>query len=267
MRLLVSVRSADEVGAALAGGTEIVDVKEPSRGTLGAADIEVVRAVEKGLPAAIPLSVALGDPPDEEAVRAAVGRLPSRCRAGAVILKLGFAGISGRQAVVTRLAAALDQARRVGSPAVVAVAYADHTRAPAPSPTDVLWASARAGAAGVLLDTFVKDGRDLFASVSDEALAKWIAEARARGLLVAVAGSLGLDAIARVADAGPDVIGVRGAACEGGRLGRVSAERVRQLRAAIAAIDGRLRGPVKGCQAGEARMPGSSPARFHGSRV
>ena len=36
MRLLVSVRSADEVGAALAGGAEIVDVKEPSRGALGA---------------------------------------------------------------------------------------------------------------------------------------------------------------------------------------------------------------------------------------
>ncbi len=258
MRLLVSVRSADEVGAALAGGAEIVDVKEPSRGTLGAADIEVVRAVEGRLPAAIPLSVALGDPADEAVARAAVGRLASPRRVGEVYLKVGFAGASGRQGVVRQLAAARDEARRLGSPAIVAVAYADHARAPAPSPADVLWAAARAGATGVLIDTFVKDGRDLFASVSEEALAEWIAEARALGLLVAVAGSLGLDAIARVADAGPDVMGVRGAACEGGRLGRVSAERVRDLRAAITAI---------AAQAGEARMPGSSPARFHGSRV
>ena len=264
MRLLVSVRSADEVGAALAGGAEIVDVKEPLRGALGAADFEVVRAVESCLPAAIPLSVALGDPPGETAVRAAVGRLTPQRGGGEAILKLGFAGTMGRQGVVNRLMAALDEAGRVGSPAVVAVAYADHAQAPAPSPAEVLWAAARTGAAGVLLDTFVKDGRDLFASVSDETLAEWIAEARASGLLAAVAGSLGLSAIARVADAGPDVIGVRGAACEGGRLGRVSAERVRALRAAIAANEGQLGG--RG-QAGEARMPGSSPARFHGSRV
>ena len=267
MRLLVSVRSAAEAGAALAGGAEIIDVKEPARGALGAADPEVVRAVEGRLPTAIPLSVALGDPPDDPAVRAAVGRLAPRRPAGEVVLKLGFAGTSGRQAVVNRLAAALDQARCVGSPAIVAVAYADHARASAPSPADVLRASARSGAAGVLIDTFVKDGRDLFASVSVEALAEWIAEARACGLLVAVAGSLGPDGIARVGDAGPDVVGVRGAACEGGRLGRVSAERVRELRSAIAAIEGRPRGPVRGVQVGEARMPGSSPARFHGSRV
>ena len=258
MRLLVSVRSADEVEAALAGGAEIVDVKEPARGALGAADIEVVRAVEGRLPAAIPVSVALGDPPDEAAARAAVGRLAFPRRVGGVYVKIGFAGASGREGVARQLAAARDEARRAGSPAIVAVAYADHTRAPAPSPADVLWAAATTGAAGVLIDTFVKDGRDLFASVSDEALAEWVAEARSLGLLVAVAGSLGLDSIARVAHAGPDVIGVRGAACEGGRLGRVSAGRVRDLRAAIA---------VNAAQAGEARMPGSSPARFHGSRV
>ena len=188
MRLLVSVRAADEVGAALAGGAEIIDVKEPARGALGAADPEVVRAVEGRLPTAIPLGVALGDPPDEAAVRAAVSRLPPRRQPGEVILKLGFAGTSGRQGVVNRLAAALDQARCLGSPAIVAVAYADHARALAPSPADVLRASARTGAAGVLIDTFVKDGRDLFASISDEALAEWIAEARACGLRVAVAG-------------------------------------------------------------------------------
>ena len=36
--LLVSVRSADEAIAALAGGADVIDVKEPNRGALGAAD-------------------------------------------------------------------------------------------------------------------------------------------------------------------------------------------------------------------------------------
>ena len=36
VRLLVSVVSADEVEAALAGGADIVDVKNPAEGSLGA---------------------------------------------------------------------------------------------------------------------------------------------------------------------------------------------------------------------------------------
>ena len=36
-KLLVSVRSADEARAALAGGADLIDVKEPAHGPLGAA--------------------------------------------------------------------------------------------------------------------------------------------------------------------------------------------------------------------------------------
>ena len=36
MRLLVSVRAAAEVAPALAGGADIIDAKEPARGSLGA---------------------------------------------------------------------------------------------------------------------------------------------------------------------------------------------------------------------------------------
>ena len=36
MQLLVSVRSAVEVAPALAGGADIIDAKEPDRGSLGA---------------------------------------------------------------------------------------------------------------------------------------------------------------------------------------------------------------------------------------
>ena len=36
MRLLVSVRSAAEARAALSGGADIIDAKEPSLGSLGA---------------------------------------------------------------------------------------------------------------------------------------------------------------------------------------------------------------------------------------
>ena len=44
-RLLVSVRSAAEAEAALLGGADVIDVKEPDRGPLGRADDAVIAAV------------------------------------------------------------------------------------------------------------------------------------------------------------------------------------------------------------------------------
>jgi uncharacterized protein (UPF0264 family) len=55
------------------------------------------------------------------------------------------------------------------------------------------------------------------------------ADARSAGLLLAIAGSLDLAALDRVAGIA-DVVGVRGAACRGGREGSVDAELVRRLR-------------------------------------
>src|SRR5262245_59562547 len=59
--LLVSVRSAAEARAALAGGADLIDVKEPHRGPLGAADPALWREVEAEIGSAVPLSAALGE--------------------------------------------------------------------------------------------------------------------------------------------------------------------------------------------------------------
>ncbi len=244
MRLLVSVRSAGEVGPALAGGADIIDAKEPSRGTLGPVDPGVLAAVAKGLPGAIPLSVALGDPMGEAEVERAVGRLAVQRRAGEVILKLGFAGTAGEAVVRNRLAAAIAvSARTSARPTLVAVAYADWTRAAAPPPEAIVHAAAMAGARGVLLDTFTKNGGDLFTWLSPDEVRIWIGEARAAGLLVAVAGSLQTDSLALLTDPLPDVVGVRGAACEGGRQGRISADRIGALRVVVDALNGRAGSP------------------------
>jgi len=60
-QLLVSVRSADEARAALAGGADLIDVKEPSRGPLGAADSEVIGDVLRAVDGRVPVSAALGE--------------------------------------------------------------------------------------------------------------------------------------------------------------------------------------------------------------
>ena len=93
--------------------------------------------------------------------------------------------------------------------------------------------AARAGAEGVLLDTADKTGPGLLALVPSAALATFIARVHARGLFVALAGQLTAGDLAFMRDTGADVAGVRGAACDTGRMGRVSADRVRLLQCSI----------------------------------
>ena len=59
--LLVSVRSAAEAEAALAGGAALIDVKEPARGALGRADDAVIADVVRAVAGRAPVSAALGE--------------------------------------------------------------------------------------------------------------------------------------------------------------------------------------------------------------
>ena len=133
------------------------------------------------------------------------------------------------------LTALVDLASRTPlRPSVVAVAYADYVAAGAPAPETVARMAAVTGARGVLLDTWDKDGGDLFHHLAEPALRAWIGQARAAGLLVALAGSLSIEGVRAVAELPADIVGVRGAACTGGREGAVSEARVAELKAALA---------------------------------
>ncbi|NBW96041.1 MAG: hypothetical protein EBR28_04765, partial [Planctomycetia bacterium] len=59
--VLVSVRNAVEVVAALAGGAHVIDVKEPARGSLGRAAPEAVAAVAAAVAGAVPWTMAAGE--------------------------------------------------------------------------------------------------------------------------------------------------------------------------------------------------------------
>jgi uncharacterized protein (UPF0264 family) len=238
MRLLVSVRSAAEVGPAVSGGAEIVDAKEPSAGSLGAVTPAVLAAIAFALPRHIPLSVALGDPADDGTAAGSVSSALEALdgvgpRAGAVYVKLGLASTScpstARRLVDGAMGAVWDSRA-----SLVVVAYADHEAADAPAPGVVSRMAADAGAHGVLLDTWRKDGRDLLQHMAPAALCEWIVAAKEAGLLVALAGSLDADGVRAVTPLPADVVGVRGAACDGGREGVLLEERVRALRRALA---------------------------------
>ena len=229
--LLVSVRSVDEARAALAGGAAVIDVKEPDRGPLGCADFEVCRAVRRAVPPEIPVSVALGELREWQALGRSSPALqpppPPDLFAGIAYRKLGLAG-----AGPDWVEAWADLRRAWGpGPSWVAVAYADWARADAPHPDSVLDAAlAATDCAGVLVDTWDKTRPNPI----DASWRPWIARARRGGRRVALAGGLDADAIARLAPLRPDLFAVRGAACRrGDRLAAVDADRVALLVRAI----------------------------------
>jgi (5-formylfuran-3-yl)methyl phosphate synthase len=239
MRLLVSVRSAAEVAVAVAGGADIVDAKEPARGSLGAVDAMALGAIAKALPDWMPLSVALGDlhdPADGASALTSLEGITRRPRE--LYVKVGLAGIGEAAAARAVLGAVVDAARAAPlRPAVVAVGYADHDLARA-LPRDVVSRlAAEAGASGVLLDTWRKDGRDMFAWAGPPEIQHWLELSRRQGLVTALAGSLSVDGVREAARLRPEIIGVRGAACDGGRSGVVNEARVRRLATAIAGGD------------------------------
>src|SRR5919108_1770367 len=152
MRLLVSVAEPSEARAALAGGADVVDAKDPRVGALGAVRADVLRAVREAVGARRPVSAALGDGASAaflERSAATAGGL------GAAFVKVGFRGGAATPAGVRQLAAA---ARRGAGDVtrVVLVAYADWRRVGSLDPGAIITVAVETGAAGVLLDTVGK---------------------------------------------------------------------------------------------------------------
>lgn len=231
MQLLVSVRSADEVEPALAGGADIIDAKEPANGPLGPVSAATLAQLVSRVPSDTQFSLALGDVASAEQVIAAITGVKLPARQATSFLKVGFAGTPTPELVREIMAAAVRHSALKRNPAsIVAVAYADPERADSLPAELILRLSAAAGVAGALVDTYDKDGPGLMECWSAARLASWTSLARRFGLLAGVAGQLGSPHVATVARSGADVIGFRGAACDAGRSGMVSMERVRLLR-------------------------------------
>jgi len=232
MELLVSVSDVDEARAAVEGGADIIDAKDPSMGALGAVLPDVLSEIRRVADPIHLVTAALGDADAANTVEELARDLVAR---GARLVKVGFAGVADARRVediIERLAHACAAVNETSG--VVAVAYADPDAGRCIDARELLPRAARAGAAGVLVDTADKRGPGLLGLWSMLTLESWVAEAHAHGLMAAVAGKLGLDDLGIVADAGADVAGVRGAACIGGRVGRVNSERVRALAARVA---------------------------------
>ncbi len=218
MKLLVSVRSAAEAEAAVAGGAALIDVKEPRHGSLGFAGADTITAVVQAVAGRCPVSAALGELTEDNAVAS---------------LALAFAkwGLAGCRPHADWRDALIHAAGRLPPGCrPVAVAYADWMRAEAPAPTDVCAFACTQRWGALLIDTWRKDGTTLLDWLSLDELCElrhrcWTADAP-----LALAGSLDIEQIQRLRSLRPDWFAVRGAACHRGRrTSGIETGRVRRL--------------------------------------
>jgi (5-formylfuran-3-yl)methyl phosphate synthase len=219
--LLVSVRSAEEARLALAGGADVIDIKEPSRGALGPADSGVWEEVAEMVGQQAVTSAALG-----ELLADGIEDLAAAARS-VKLVKIGLAGCHQERGWLNRwfdVTGALD-----ASVLPVPVSYADWPAAAAPSPSVALALAAQSPAKLLLVDTHDKTRGGLLAHFSFESLAELVQTARGARVRVVLAGSLDAAAIGSLLPLAPAYIGVRGAACRGGREGTLDEVLVKSL--------------------------------------
>lgn len=234
-KLLVSVRNLEEAQIALAAGVDLIDLKEPTRGALGAVDLAQARSICNLCRYGPPLSMALGELPDdlpselrrEDPFVAAEAPLPVVPDEISYV-KIGLAGCARR----ARWRAQLQLFRRSFDPntGFVAVVYADGDAVAAPAAEAIVAEAIKLDARGVLVDTAVKDGRTLFDHWSPAQVRRFVDEVQSLGMLAVVGGGLTLTTIPQVVTSGADYVAVRGAACADGRDSKVDPERIRAIR-------------------------------------
>jgi len=255
--LLVSVRSAAEAAAALAGGAAIIDVKEPELGSLGRADDSVIAQVIALVGGKRPVSAACGE---------LLEGLPPYPGPGLSFVKWGLAGCGRGTGFLARPSDAVRNSRidsqllgmdGLGSPShaqdwpqllesrrfqsrsdTVYVAYADWQCAQAPAVDDVADLACRQPGSVLLLDTCCKDratlGHDRRPTLLDWLEVPFVVNlcqrCRSAQVRVALAGSLGPAEIEALLPARPVWFAVRGAVCaDGDRRGLIDEEKVRRL--------------------------------------
>ena len=215
MLLLISPINHEEALESIKGGADIVDVKNPKEGSLGANFPWVIKEIRELTPEDKLVSATLGDVPYKPGTvsLAAMGAHVS----GADYIKVGLYGTKNYDEAVEVMKNVSKTVKDVSPDTiVVAAGYADAHRVGAVDPMEIPKVARDANCDLAMLDTAVKDGHTLFDYLDIDKLTEFVQEAHSYNLKTALAGSVKKDQLKPLHDIGCDVVGIRGAACVGG---------------------------------------------------
>ncbi|WP_274628861.1 (5-formylfuran-3-yl)methyl phosphate synthase [Arvimicrobium flavum] len=222
-QMLASVTGADEAEIAIGGGADIIDLKDPTAGALGALAIETIRRTVLAIAGRCETSAVCGDLPMEpETLRMKAEEIAGT---GVDYVKVGFFPTDAVEACMKAL-----QPLAAGTK-LIAVLFAD--RAP---DFGLLPAFAQHGFHGAMLDTADKSKGRLLDHLPPERMPDFVGPAQALGLKTGLSGSIEPPDVPRLLPFSPDFLGFRGALCvRARRTASIDAEAVGAIRALIPA--------------------------------
>ena len=221
---LASVSSIDEARLVRSLGADVIDLKNPARGALGALDEDCVRAIAALPDKDVTLSATIGDLPAyaAELESAIVGM--HDC--GVDIVKVGVFD----KTISPFMLSVLNRLTGRGI-FIVLVFFAELYR-----PGIDFQRLRRSGITGAMLDTCEKANGNLRGKLDDGTLAEFVRTAEQAGLVTGLAGSLTCEDVPPLLRINPHYLGFRGALCKRHqRTSRIDAAKVREIRRLIPA--------------------------------
>lgn len=219
--MLASVNSLEEAARVLDAQVDIIDLKQPEQGALGALETGLVKEIVTDINGRCPVSATVGDLPMQPAL--VFDAVKAMAETGVDYIKIGFFPGGDWLATVDKLAALTKQY------ALIAVLFADTQ-----PDLSIIAALKDACFKGVMLDTMDKQKGSLTQVMDQTAIGQFVAQAKACQLLCGLAGSLRLADIAGLMAYRPDYLGFRGALCQQhNRTAQLDAEAIIRIRQAI----------------------------------
>lgn len=216
---LASVQSLEEARIALEQGADVIDLKQPAAGVLGALPPELAEEITRFVGRRCTVSATIGDLPcTPHKIAPSVKRMMA---AGVDIVKVGLFEPQPPAKWWLELGLLCAHGQRI-----IAVFFGD--RKPEGR---LLRRCAEAGLYGVMLDTVAKGEGSLRNWLTDIQLGEFARRAQGLGLCAGFAGSLGVEDIDPLLSLKPDYLGFRGALCgNGDRAGVLDAKAVERVR-------------------------------------
>ena len=232
--MLASVTSVEEAQIVLKEGVDIIDLKNPEQGALGALQTHVVATVVKSISGKIITSATVGDIESSDPSLSKL--IVNMANTGVDYVKVGLFDDYANESFIEVLNQAAKQNIKI-----ILVIFAENYSTL--SLQDYLLKSE---ISGLMLDTKNKIGENLLSLIKYEELADFVRSAKKHGLITGLAGSLRYEDISLLLDIEPDYLGFRGALCaENDRVKSIEAKKVTQIRKAVTQQEVTNRGNVQ----------------------
>jgi uncharacterized protein (UPF0264 family) len=234
LKLLVSVVDEEEALNAFQGGCDILDVKNPKEGSLGANHPLLIKRIVEKFKGKVEISATIGDLPNlpGTASLAALGA----ASLGVNYVKAGLLGVNDFNSALNLMNWIVKAVREENADVkVVACCYADYKLVGSLNPIYLPSVAYESGADGILIDVKTKNGGKVFNHLDVEQMVRIYSKAREYGLITALAGGLSFEDLCYVAKLKVDVLGVRRSVCDSDDWlhGKVRMEKVRDMKSRI----------------------------------